>query len=162
MRKTSLLLASACMMTTLPLSAKTFLQLNFNETGITPVEEVITTGSVIRFHDGSLSLTDKASEGIVLSLGDLSRLTFITTPTGITGPVMAREGFGLVNNVVSDALQVTVPSDFTKADIAIVSLSGRLVNRIGGWQGESVDVSSLAPGLYLITINSQTLKFIKQ
>ncbi len=163
MRKILLLLALVCEMLSFSASAECFLQIHSKDVTKPLIEELITTGTVITFHDGTLALQpNKESEVVTFNLSDISKLIFTSTTSGIANLLKFKGGFGLVNSIVADYLDVTVPDNFTTADIIITSLSGHTVNRIGNWQGESVDVSSLVPGLYLITINSQTLKFINK
>lgn len=163
MRKIALLFSLVCMMLSFSASAECFLQIHSKDATQPLIKELITTETVITFHEGTLALLpNKESEGEVFNLSDISKLTFTSTALGVAGIPKFKDGFGLVNSIVSDHLDVTVPDNFTTADITITSLSGHIVNRIKNWQGESVGVSSLVPGLYLITINSQTLKFIKK
>lgn len=48
------------------------------------------------------------------------------------------------------------------ATLAVTSLSGMNMILIRDWNGESVDVQALAPGLYFATVNNKTFKFIKK
>lgn len=48
------------------------------------------------------------------------------------------------------------------SQLSISSIGGMRMLSLSAWKGESVDVSSLAPGIYLLTIDKTTIKFIKK
>lgn len=79
---------------------------------------------------------------------------------GVETPVQ-ESALRLVENPVADVLTVT-GHDGTPARLAILSLNGSVALQISQWQGETVNVSSLAPGLYILKIDNTTFKFIKK
>lgn len=48
------------------------------------------------------------------------------------------------------------------SDVCIYSMTGVLITKHSHWNGETIDVSHLNPGIYFVNINSTTLKFVKQ
>lgn len=48
------------------------------------------------------------------------------------------------------------------ADAFIVSASGRIVMQQKQWDGNSLDISSLTDGVYILAVGNAAFKFIKQ
>ena len=65
-------------------------------------------------------------------------------------------------NPVKDNLTLTNAGNLLGSDICIYSTTGQLVAKHSQWNGESIDVSHLTPGVYFVNTNSTTLKFVKQ
>lgn len=67
----------------------------------------------------------------------------------------------LLQNPVSEFLEFKAyPAD--PASLTITDINGAVRYNAMDWNGEPVNVGYLAPGLYLVTVDNVTLKFIKK
>jgi hypothetical protein len=82
----------------------------------------------------------------------------ISIATGISDVEI--NAFTMYPNPTQDFLTISTGDNASKA-IEILDLSGKLVNQIVMGQMHTIDVSSMDAGVYFITINGQTRKFIK-
>ncbi|RRC98418.1 T9SS type A sorting domain-containing protein [Prevotella sp. OH937_COT-195] len=56
-------------------------------------------------------------------------------------------------------LNIQGVDDFS--NINIYNMNGQIVKKMSQWKGNSIDISSLTPGVYIIQVNKQALKFKK-
>ncbi len=47
------------------------------------------------------------------------------------------------------------------SNVNIYSMNGQIVKKLSHWKGNSIDISALVPGVYIIQVNNQALKFKK-
>ncbi|MCI6671612.1 MAG: T9SS type A sorting domain-containing protein [Prevotella sp.] len=47
------------------------------------------------------------------------------------------------------------------SNVNIFSMNGKIVKKLAHWKGNKIDISSLVPGVYIIQVNNQALKFKK-
>ena len=80
--------------------------------------------------------------------------TSITTPNASTASISP--------NPVKDNLMIQDAEKMYGSDICIYSVTGTLVSKYSQWNGESINVSHLSPGIYFVNTNSTTLKFVKK
>lgn len=99
----------------------------------TPETFALTDETVITFNGGSGGVTDIATEACTLRLR---------------------------NNPVGDTLEIIGTTD-APVRLEIYAVGGAMMLQRQQWQGETVDVSALNPGLYILKINNQTIKFLK-
>ena len=101
-------------------------------------------------NDGEASVSIPYLKIQSISFGDLSRVGEIHSAT-----------IGLRQNPVGNMLQVT-GQDSKSAVLGITSMDGKTMLLIKDWHGEDIDVAALHPGIYLLSINNNTIKFIKK
>ncbi len=115
----------------------------------------------LRFSETGLEIFDDGVLKAVFNYTDMTAFSFTeSTQTGISN-LTAPSALALRQNPVADALGFT-GFDSTSASLVVTDLKGETKVAIPDWRGEDIDVASLAPGLYLVTINKTTLKFIKK
>ena len=64
-------------------------------------------------------------------------------------------------NPVVDMITLRGADEFVGSEINIYSIDGQNKLRISEWNGESIDVSYLPAGIYIINTQSKNLKFVK-
>lgn len=121
----------------------------------------ITTQSSVTFTADGVSVNDAEGKSIALfSYPGLDRLEFSKGGSGIsfigtdTTPL-------LKNNPVGDNLEFTSGPAAPTA-LQVSDLSGKVCLSIRDWNGENVEVSSLPAGIYMVSFNNLTSKFIKK
>lgn len=92
------------------------------------------------------------------SFAKVRKLVFANETTGI-GDVSLEQP-ELKARVNDRMLQVEGWTPDAPAALAVYAVSGRCVYRDALWNGESVSLSGLPAGVYLLTVNQETLKFI--
>lgn len=118
----------------------------------------LTTDTRITFGQG-VTVTN-GSETASMSWDDFSRLSFYVT-TGLEGVVAdSAAQIRLRENPVGNLL--LVEGAFSDSALAIYSVNGVCYVSLSHWQGESLDVSSLPAGLYILSIDNKTVKFYKK
>ena len=127
----------------------------------TPQGLVITTASKITFGPDGITVATDGTNQQTFAYGNTAKLTFEANQVGVDN-IAAAGDFTLAENPVGDQLLINVPADFEGAALSVVSLSGQSLLQMQAWQGQPVDVSNLGKGIYLVTIDSTTLKFIKK
>lgn len=116
--------------------------------------------SKIRFTSDKVEFYDGETMKNGFPYSSFSTLSFLTPGTGVSS-VKTQSPFGLAENPVGDTLRVK-GYEGTPVPLVIAGLGGDVKLRISAWGGDPVDVSSLLPGLYFVTVNRTTLKFIKK
>ena len=64
-------------------------------------------------------------------------------------------------NPVDDIIRIVGYNNSEAVQLAIYSLDGEEMMRVDNWQGEPIDASQLSAGIYILRINTHTIKFIK-
>ena len=64
-------------------------------------------------------------------------------------------------NPVVDMITLRGADEFVGSEINVYSIDGQNKLRISEWNGESIDVSYLPAGIYIINTQSKNLKFVK-
>ena len=91
------------------------------------------------------------------SLSDITKLFFSDNEGNVTeiNPDGALKFAKTGNTLKVDGLSAP-------ADAFIVSASGRIVMQQKQWDGNSLDISSLTDGVYILAVGNAAFKFIKQ
>ena len=142
------------------------MQIHFNEdrpvieTKLTKIDKITFTDTNFSIHfDSSSQLIEVASEDY--AYGEVEKITFSN--------INSIENIGKEENVklmispnpVDDIIRITGYNNSEPAQLSISSLNGEEVMRIENWQGEPIDASLLSSGIYILRINTTTIKFIK-
>lgn len=121
----------------------------------------VTDGLVIDFASkaGSMVVKESATKESTFAITDSSVLTF-RTESGVAD-ITANSAIALRRNPVESALEFTAAPE-SACTLHVYSLQGAALLTVADWQGESVDVSDLTPGLYIVNINNKSIKFYKK
>lgn len=103
-------------------------------------------------------LSDNTSKSYTFA--NAKSITFKFASSGIED-VVNENGMQVNPNPVRSTLNITGYDANQEYRLAIYTITGQEILRVNDWKGESIDVSSYAAGIYLININSTTIKFIK-
>jgi hypothetical protein len=121
----------------------------------------ITDDATVSFADGKVEFakaSNAAKETFLLT--EDTEITFNGSWNGVADVAADLCSLRLRQNPVGDLLEVVGNID-APARLQIYAISGSRVMLSPQWQGESVDVSALTPGLYILKINNNRIKFLK-
>lgn len=155
------MIAVALMMSLATLSkADLAIKIHSYDTEAQPVEFALSEISKVQFGTGNFSvLLSEGEAGGSFDFRNVSKISF--------GEVSA------VETVDRDAVMVVTPNPVRNilvlnggqslygSEMNLYSVTGMHVLRVATWQGESIDVSHLPAGVYVINIQSETIKFVK-
>ena len=129
--------------------------------GAEVASSVVTVDSQLRFTAAGVDVYNDGSLEAAFPYADMSKLTFsYDTATGMAAVDAAQE-LRLRNNPVAESLEFV---GFTgeSACLSVADLSGAIKVYLPEWRGNAVDVSDFTPGLYFVTVDKTTFKFIKK
>lgn len=91
---------------------------------------------------------------------DVKKIVFIANSSveSITG---SSADVIVTPNPVVDMITLRGADEFVGSEINVYSIDGQNKLRISEWNGESIDVSYLPSGIYIINTQSKNLKFVK-
>ena len=91
---------------------------------------------------------------------DVKKIVFIANSSveSITG---SSADVIVTPNPVVDMITLRGADEFIGSEINVYSIDGQNKLRISEWNGESIDVSYLPAGIYIINTQSKNLKFVK-
>lgn len=92
---------------------------------------------------------------------DINRIKFLTSPSSLFDVSDRTAPYALRTNPVASTLEI-LGCDGAPVPLAIASTDGHTAFSTARWAGETIDVSTLSPGIYLVKVDNTTLKFIKQ
>lgn len=138
------------------------LNVYLKNTDMSPVRIQISDISTIKFKPNRfiVNLQDNTSNKFYFS--DTNKISFSTANTLIERTNADASTANVFPNPVGNHLTINNIEKMYGSDIYIYSITGLLVEKHTQWNGETINVSNLTPGVYFININSTTLKFIKQ
>lgn len=114
------------------------------------------------------SFTPSASGTYMCKIGFGGMYTTYTeyatmTVSGVGLNEVAMDAFHIFPNPASSSFNV---EDALGATVQLIDFSGKILNTLSNYQGESIDVSSLSKGVYVILISNsakiRTVRFIKE
>lgn len=108
---------------------------------------------------GSIVVKGAQAQPGTFALTDATVLKF-TTVSGVSDITSAPQAL-LRHNPVETALEFTSAPQ-SPCTLGVYSLQGTRLLSVDSWNGENVNVSNLAPGLYLVNFNNQSIKFYKK
>lgn len=161
MRKILLISASiAALLFSSNLNAETLvLTVNQGNAGATANHE-ITPELEIKFLESQFSVVNGANSS-EYNYSDVESIT-IAQASGLSEATVAATAYTLATNPVADVLRINGFKGSEGVQLSLSSLSGATVVSLSDWQGQEIRVADLAPGLYILSIDSQTLKVIKK
>ena len=91
---------------------------------------------------------------------DVKKIVFIANSSveSITG---SSADVIVTPNPVVDMITLRGADEFVGSEINVYSIDGQNKLRISEWNGESIDVSYLPAGIYIINTQSKNIKFVK-
>lgn len=119
----------------------------------------LTVKTTISFPEGGLTVTN-GTDVKVIPWAQVESVHF-DTPNAVESLRPEADALRLLTNPADTELRFAGALD-APATLAVTALSGMNMLLINNWNGETVDVSFLAPGLYFATVNNKTFKFIKK
>lgn len=133
-----------------------------------PTQKIdLTVGTKMTFSEKTFEIVSTQGENLrTFSFSDVRHLTFEDGTAGggndtTDNRMYVRAGqLQLAYNPVGDILRVN-GHDGSRTTVQIFNVTGKKIYS-SAWQGEDLYVGNLTSGLYVITIQSQTIKFIKK
>ena len=129
-------------------------------TDLSPVRIDISTISTIKFKTKKMLVTTADNTSTDFYFSDIVKITFNEEGTSIETQDFSTASIN--PNPAKDIVTIQNAEQMYGSDICIYSITGMLIDKLPQWNGESIDVSNLSPGIYFINSNSTTLKFVKQ
>ncbi len=114
----------------------------------------------LTFDGATLKVNKQDSESDTYSFSDIVNITFDAS-TGVDNLKIADGKLTVSVAPGSDIIRIGGYDAKERYDVSVYSLSGEKVYGISNWKGEGVNIASLAKGVYVLKINSTTLKFRK-
>ena len=140
--------------------ADELISIYLNNSDLSPVRIDVSTISTIKFKTTKLVVTNHDNISNDFYFSDVIKIAFNEEGTSITTPNASTASIS--PNPVKDNLMIQDAEKMYGSDICIYSVTGTLVSKHSQWNGESIDVSHLSPGIYFVNTNSTTLKFVKK
>lgn len=140
--------------------ADELISIYLNNSDLSPVRIEVSTISTIKFKTTKLVVTNHDNISNDFYFSDVIKIAFNEEGTSITTPNASTASIS--PNPVKDNLMIQDAEKMYGSDICIYSVTGTLVSKHSQWNGESIDVSHLSPGIYFVNTNSTTLKFVKK
>lgn len=132
-----------------------------NAEGQAVAEAPVSTTSALAFSENGVEVLSDGTLSAVFNYKAIQSIGFRYDGTTAVESVTADETLRLRQNPVPELLEFSsYPAD--AAALTITDLKGAVRTKIQNWSGEAVNVSSLTPGLYFVTVNNTTIKFIKK
>lgn len=91
---------------------------------------------------------------------DVKKIVFIAN-SSVESIVGSEADVIVTPNPVVDMITLRGADVFVGSEINVYSIDGQNKLRITNWNGESIDVSDLPAGIYIINTQSKNLKFVK-
>ncbi len=116
------------------------------------------------FNSNSLVInTDNTGTEITIPLSDIRRITMEGTGggTGINEVVKSQENIRIYPNPASSYFEVEA-SGHEKLNVRIFNTNGTLVASDTYTSGSRVNIAHLTTGIYVVVVNNQSFKLIKQ
>lgn len=140
--------------------AEKIIQIEMSDASVAPTEVAVADVSRIKFNTGVFSLEYHDSDATnEFSYVQVKRITFKDGTAVKT--VDAADQVVIMSNPVRESLLLKGGELLYGKDINLYSITGMHVLRVPAWNGETIDVSHFAPGVYIINTQSATLKFVK-
>ncbi|MGI6223643.1 MAG: T9SS type A sorting domain-containing protein [Prevotella sp.] len=116
----------------------------------------------IDFSSTGITVVEDSETGTAYAFDEIKKITFTTYSTGIsqirTDSKSAKRIF-----ISSDGARLTIEGwDASKyADLSIYSVNGARQMAIGNWNGQSIDITGLPHGIYVVKAGNNSGKFRK-
>lgn len=146
-----------------PCKGETKVTVSFTDESAAPVTVAVTSATKMSFgSDAMLTFAEAATRPEPIRLSEVSRITFSGDWSSVRKVAEERPSLRIVENPVGDELRLDGHDTGRPTTLTVYSIAGRQVVRISSWNGESVNVSTLPKGVYLLQADNVTLKFVKK
>lgn len=126
--------------------------------GTSPTKLSLSSIKGLTFAGGQLMVyTTETEAPTVFNLADVKGLVFGTTATAI-GQLVGTKG--QLN--IAYRQGILSAQGINGANTALYTVSGQRVMSINAWDGSAISTEGLANGVYVLKVNNQTFKFVKQ
>ena len=139
--------------------ADKLLQVYSLDTEAAPVEYAIRTISKVTFASTNFSVLQGEEVAGVFELKNVSSIKFAES-TAVQSVEQA-SAIVVTPNPVRDNLVIKGGEELYGSAVSIYSVTGANVMQLSSWQGEAINISHLPAGVYIINIQSETIKFVK-
>lgn len=154
-KKPTLTLAALMLLATGSVSADNKLIVADASTEQSVAEVALSSVSKMSFAGGKLvvTLADATTKEVPVTLNTVIRLEGDATAIG---------------DAVADSVQIAYSDELLsatgleKATATLYSLGGQQVLRMASWDGSPISTASLSRGVYILKVNNQSFKFVKQ
>lgn len=117
--------------------------------------------TVMKFGDDDMTVISADSEGTTYALDEIQKIVFGAAPTGIQTIATAKpQGATLFISANGNQMKVNGWTEGA-ARLTVYNMQGAIVSGQSSWQGETVDISSLPHGIYIVKVGNKTAKFRK-
>ena len=154
------LIVGLLLLTSSYIKADELISIYLNNSDLSPVRIEVSAISTIKFKTTKLVVTNHDNISNDFYFSDVIKIAFNEEGTSITTPNASTASIS--PNPVKDNLMIQDAEKMYGSDICIYSVTGTLVSKYSQWNGESINVSHLSPGIYFVNTNSTTLKFVKK
>ena len=124
-------------------------------------EAKVNVESTLNFTGTAVEVRSPQSLLATFPYENVSAITFRYGDGAGVGALKVTNNLRLRENPVQANLEIA-GFEGEPVSLTVFDSKGGVVLKRDGWNGENVNVSSLAPGLYFVTVNKTTLKFIKK
>lgn len=138
--------------------ADELISIYLNNSDLSPVRIDVSSISTIKLKKTKFVVTNYDATSNDFYFSDVIKIAF-NEEGGTSIETVNSQTTSIYPNPVKDNLII---QNVTDSDICIYSITGVLIAQYSQWNGESIDVSHLCPGIYFVNTNSTTLKFVKQ
>lgn len=121
----------------------------------------VTLDSKLKFGETGVEVYSGETLVSVYPYADTANISFSYGDGTGVAEISQAGALRLRNNPVGETLEL-IGFDADSAPLSVVDLKGVVKISLSEWRGGAVDVSDLTPGLYFVTVNKSTLKFIKK
>lgn len=115
----------------------------------------------ITFSENDLIVNYENEDAESVDMLSIRKLIFTGNPTGIITPVSEENKITITLNHGDNRMFLNNLSD-GKHQVRIYSASGSLTHNEEIMSGSSINVSNLKSGVYVVTVNNQAIKFVRQ
>lgn len=122
---------------------------------------IVGLDSKLRFSAEGVNVYNGDAPTATFSYADIASLSFSYQNLSEVVSVADDSGLRLRKNPVEDSLEI-IGFSGVPVSLTVTDLKGAVRVSCPQWQGETVAVDGLSSGLYFVTINQKTLKFIKK
>lgn len=132
------------------------------DTNKAPTEFSLSDVRKITFASDGFDVTLNGEEASITSFkfDAVNKLTFADA-TSVENILNDAKHVRVAPNPVRDYLHITGSDLLIGKELSIYSVAGQNILNLSNWDGKDIDVSHLSKGIYIVNINSTTLKFVK-
>ncbi len=116
----------------------------------------------IDFGEVGITMVSTDNSETTFAFEEIRKIVFSQTESGIQPQaVLGKSKFTLTLLDAGRQLRVNGWSEGRVTPFTVYGMSGGKVVQIGGWSGESVDISALPHGVYIVKVGNEVAKFQK-